>query len=277
MDEFVETPELKKDDLRNILYYYLDKHPEDHEKIYEALSEHKLKERMVTLLEGYIPPIENKTDGCILCVKSWEDTPDAVTTTLLCGHTFHTACHMIYTYNHNERCPDTTCDIDSWRIVNRLYRGRREERDTVQDTIINNLEGRADFKADLRAFKKSINMVRAGRGLVLKDFKNQRKQLIHRNIHAIREIQKDMNETYSGLSKSETYTNMRSSVSKYRKVANTLFRKYHVSFRDLYNAKIIKADWRLRHVLERHGSPFSRWRFNLRFSPGKKIMDDPII
>jgi len=277
MDEFVETPKLEKDDMKNILYYYLDKHPEDHEKIYQALSEHKLKEKMVTLLEEYIPPVENTADGCTLCLKSWEDTANAVKTTLLCGHTFHTACHMIYTYNHNERCPDQTCDIDSWRIVNRLNRGRREERDNVQETIINNLQKRADFKADLKAFKKSINTVRSARLLVLKESRNQRKQFIHRNIHAIREIQRDMNETYSGLSKSENYMSMRSTVLKYRKVASSIFRKYHVSFRDLHSSGIIRADWRLRHILERHGSPFSRWRFNLRFTPGKKIMDDPII
>lgn len=277
MDEFVQTPKLEKDDMKNILYYYLDKHPEDHEKIYEVLSEHKLKEKMVTLLESYIPPVENIADRCTLCVKTWEDTPDAVKTTLLCGHTFHTACNMLYTYQNNERCPDTTCDIDSWRIIRQLHRERTEERDTVQDTIINNLQKRDDFKADVNIFKKTINTVRSVRGLVLKGAKNQREQFIHRNIHAIRVIQKDMNESYSDLSKSENYKTMRSSVSKYRKVANALFRKYHVSFRDLCNSKIIKADWRLRHILERHGSPFSRWRFNLRFSPGKKVMDDPII
>jgi hypothetical protein len=277
MDEFVETPKLEKDDMKNILYYYLDKHPEDHEKIYQALSEHKLKEKMVTILEEYIPPVENTADGCTLCLKSWEDTVDAVKTTLLCGHTFHTACHMLYTYNNNERCPDNTCDIDSWRIVNRLNRGRREDRDTVQETIINNLQTRADFKADLKAFKKSINVVRSARLVVLKESQNQKKQLIHRNIHAMREIQRDMNETYSGLSKSENYMSMRSGVAKYRKLASSMFRKYHVSFRDLHNSKVIKADWRLRHILERHGSPFSKWRFNLRFMPGKKLWDDPII
>ena len=216
MDEFVQTPKLEKDDMKNLLYYYLDKHPEDHEKIYQALSEHKLKEKMVTLLEEYIPPVQNTADGCTLCLKSWVDTPDAVKTTLLCGHTFHTACNMLYTYQNNERCPDETCDIDSWRIIRQLHRERTEGRINVQDVIINNLQKRVDFKADLQVFKRSINSVRRARGLALKDASKQKKQFIHRNIHAIREIQKDISETYSGLRNSEAYKSMISSVSKYR-------------------------------------------------------------
>ena len=75
----------------------------------------------------------------------------------------------------------------------------------------------------------------------------------------------------------QTNWGLMESVLKYRKVASSIFRKYHVSFRDLYSAKLIRADWRLRHILESHGSPFSRWKFNLRLRPGQKPMDDPII
>jgi hypothetical protein len=277
MDEFVETSEVKNKDLKNLLYYYLDKHPEDHEKVYDVIQGYKLKEKMETLLESYSPPVENMTDGCTLCMKSWEDTPNAVKTVMLCGHTYHTACVLLYQYDNRDGCPDETCDIDSWRIVRQLYNGRARAGDKVKDTIIEQLQKRDDFKADFRNLKKSISEVRSARVLVTKNVNNQRKQFLHRNIHAIREIQKDMTETYSGLSKSESYKDMRSSVLKYRKVASSIFRKYHVSFRDLYSAKLIRADWRLRHILERHGSPFSRWKFNLRLRPGQKPMDDPII
>jgi len=263
--------------VKNIVYYYLDKHPEDHEKIYDAIQGYRLKEKMVTLLESYIPPLENITDGCTLCMKSWETTPSAVKTTMLCGHTYHTACLMIYQYDNREGCPDETCNINSWRIIRQFVNDRKKDNDEIKDTLLDQLQKRADFKEDFRKLKKSIRAVRSARVSVDITTQYQRKQVFHRNIYAIREFQKDLTETYSGLSKSETYKTMRSSIIKYRAVARSIFRKYHVSFRDLYTANLIKADWKLRHVLERHGSPFSKWKFNLRLWPGKKVMDDPMI
>ena len=68
----------------------------------------------------------------------------------------------------------------------------------------------------------------------------------------------------------------KNSVKTYRKKANHVFRKYHMSFRELRERRIIKTSWRLRWVLERHRSAFTYYKMGVRIYPGKKTWRDTL-
>lgn len=102
-----------------------------------------------------------------------------------------------------------------------------------------------------------------------------RKKLLKKHVHSINYIQSDMNATVKQISSSEERKNIQSSVSKFRKTANSMFRKYNVSFRDLYRTGLVKTNWRIRNVLERHAQPVSSYKFGIRIFPGKKVWRDP--
>ena len=68
----------------------------------------------------------------------------------------------------------------------------------------------------------------------------------------------------------------KSAISKYRKKASDIFRKYHVSSRELRQKRIIRYGWRMQWILERHGAGHSFYKFGIRIYPNKKEFKDPI-
>ena len=71
----------------------------------------------------------------------------------------------------------------------------------------------------------------------------------------------------------EIYKN---SLRNYRKKSKSIFRKYHLSFRDLIRRKKISVSWRLRWILERHRESFGFYKLGLRMYAGKKLWTDPL-
>lgn len=278
-NEFVEGEPYKAND--SLLYRYIQEHPEDHEKISDFINKENVHSSLIKLLEDYIPPEEKPEDfdGCLMCNKTWTETPTAVKTTKLCGHTYHTACSMIRSWDEPQNeCIYEGCYLNSWRIINTLINKRTKTGHTVRDDLIEGLKTREDFKNDLKIMKKSISTVKLLHSKMMKDHKVKRNQLIHRHIHAIREFQQDMNDTVKSCTTTESYKEVRRSISKYRTIANRIFRKYHISFRDLRQAKLIRSAWGIRRILERHQSALiGRWKFGVRVYPGAKLMKDPII
>jgi len=261
------------------LYEYLNAHPEDHEKISEFLNKMRDTVDMATILEDYVPPVQSDlVDACRLCKKTWESTPNAVKTTLLCGHTYHTSCRMIYNYEDGEnRCMVEGCNIDEWRVLRNLRQNRAHQNDIdVRGQLIRNLMGRADFMRDLQGLKKSIGKVRKVKASFNKFTKKSRAEFIHRHIHDIRAIQNSLNIHYKGLSRCSEGKDLSSSIRKYRVLANHIFRRYHVSLRDLIEKRVIKMNWELRSILERHGRHISKWRHGVRIMPGQKIWRDTL-
>ena len=256
------------------LYEYLNAHPEDHEKISEFLNKMRDTVDMTTILEEYTPPIEfDPADSCRLCKKTWDSTPNAVKTTFLCGHTYHTSCNMVRNYDEGANtCIVEGCNIDEWRVVRNLRQNRTDI--DVRDQLVKNLMDRADFMRDLRGFKKSISQVRVIRNAYNKFTKKSRAELIHMHIHDIRAIQNSLNIHYRGLSQSPQAKKLNSSIRVYRRFARDIFTRYHVSLRDLIDKRVIKMDWHLRSVLERHRAYKSMWRSSIRICPGVKRWKD---
>lgn len=261
------------------LYEYLNAHPEDHEKISEFLNKLRDTVDMTTVLEEYTPPIETDlTDSCRLCKKTWDSTPNAVKTTLLCGHTYHTSCSMIYKYDDGETgCIVEGCNIDEWRVIRNLRQNRTDHSSIdVRGQLVKNLLARTDFMTNLKDLKRSISKVRKVKASFNKFSKKSRAEFIHTHIHDIRAIQKSLNIHYRGLTTCSQGKDLSSSVRKYRRLANDIFRRYHVSLRDLIDKRVIKMDWDLRSILERHGRHISTWRHSIRIMPGQKIWSDTL-
>lgn len=231
-------------------------------------------------LEQYLiseTPPKIQTEICGKCNKTWASTSNQPTITLLCGHTYHTLCHMVYEYEDNSRtCTAELCEDSTWSITRDISRRRRQNTvDKVDELLEDTLKKKA-FNSDLKILRSSIRAVLSSHNLVQKEFKNVKNQLIHRHIHTINQIQTELNTGINNVRKGDEVKNYKAALRRYRKNAASIFRKYHVSFRDLSNRKIIKVGWRMRWVLERHRSGISGWKYGFRIYPGKKIMKDPI-
>jgi len=262
------------------LYEYLNAHPEDHEKISEFLNKMRDTVDMTTVLEDYTPPVESDlVDACRLCKKTWVSTPNAVKTTLLCGHTYHTSCNMIHRFDDGETmgCIVEDCNIDIWRVIRNLRHNRMPQVDIdVRGQLVRNLLNRADFKTDLQSLKKSIAKVRKFKGNFNRFHKKSRAEFIHTHIHDIRAIQKSLNIHYKELGRCSEVNILNSAVRKYRRIALNIFTRYHVSLRDLIDKRVIKMQWDLRSVLERHGRYITKWRSAVRIHPGMNPWKDPL-
>jgi len=269
---------------------YIEKYPEDAEKWLEFIKIPEIKhdyrrnevdqdiletQRNVIQKETN-SPIDNFNDGCLYCKKSWESTESVPTTTLICGHRFHTLCYMYEHYsNDTPLCIIEGCNIDTWAYVREIYRSKKEKKKRVENILLTTYRKRADFKLDLLELKKYISHFNASYrrmyGLVL----NGRRDLLHKHLHSLHHLQEDMNDSVNTIQSSEESMHYKLSIKKYRKHAAYIFRKYHVSFRDLYNAGLIKSSWQTRFILERHRK-FSFSKLNIRLYPGGKKIKEPL-
>jgi hypothetical protein len=114
-DTFISLTTLEK---------YIEKYPEDAEKWREFLDmkdETHMGPRdhiysrapgeppTAELLEPHVniitptteSPVEHYKDGCLLCKKTWASTDGVPTTTLICGHAYHTICYMYKYYAYD--------------------------------------------------------------------------------------------------------------------------------------------------------------------------------
>lgn len=290
MDIEPENQYISLDTLEN----YIEQHPEDAEKWLKFLdntpeSTYPLRRSRtrdeinpevlkanVETTQASDTPINTFQEGCMHCKKSWASTEGVPQIKLICGHSYHTVCYM-YDHFKNDfpRCIVEECTIDSWEYIRAMYTARRKKRDDVHNVLLESYRGRADFKSDLAALNKCIGEVTKHSSGVEKLLKNGRRELIHKHLHSINYIQEDMNETIKIIKNSEERLNFKLAVSKFRKMASKIFRKYHVSFRELYQRRMVRCGWEVRRVLERHAT-FRYYRLGCRICPGGKKWKDPL-
>jgi hypothetical protein len=139
-----------------------------------------------------------------------------------------------------------------------------------------NLKSRVDFNKDLKLLKNYITKIRSAHSSLTGEYKVARAELIHKHIYNIRQFQTDMNKTVSEVRKSEKSMHMKSLLLQYREFARRCFRKYHVGLRDLRNNNMVRVDWRLRSILERHAAVYNTYRFGVRIMPGRNTWKDPL-
>jgi len=278
---------------------YIEKHPEDAEKWLDFLptafklamtprqtiyARSSRDPPAAELLEPHIniitpnteTPIEHYLDGCLVCKKTWASTDGVPTTTLICGHTYHTVCYM-YQYYENDatRCIVNNCDIDTWDYIRTIYRNKRSRKNRAENLLLNSFKRRADFKQDITHLKGYISEFNKAQGRIEGLIKNARRDLIHKHIFSINHLQGDMNTTVKDLQETQEMLNYKLSIQKFRKHAATIFRKYHTSFRELHVNGIIKCSWRARGVLERHRA-LGFYKLGCRIYPGRKLITDPL-
>lgn len=279
--------------LSDILESYIDVYPEDAPKWLKFLDDSKdnIKRRrrdrvdIITIgeIDNLIKDLNyplnnvegeiNPQDGCIFCKKSWTDSSQAITE-LLCGHKFHTLCFCI----NIDETDSTSCrhcaDNSIHHITRRIYRIKRNERTRESDILMDALVEREDFKADIKEFKKHIANAGKSYSKYDKELYRSRRAVIRKHIHSINYIQRDVNEAAKGILKSEQALGVKAALRSYRKKSGEIFRKYHVSFRDLRERQLVKTSWRMRWVLEHHRLSNKNYRFGIRIYPGTKIWRD---
>jgi hypothetical protein len=267
---------------------YIERYPEDAEKWLEFIKEpegepitghaqDELDNEIYKLnlnIESDVP-IEHYNDGCLFCKKSWASTDGVPTMTLICGHKFHTLCSMVDQYNGDTiRCIVDDCDIDTWAYVRKIVRSKEKVKEKATNILLEAYQKRTDFKADLKDLKENISTVTRNHGAVAKLIADGKKEFIHKHWYTLNQMQADLNEGVKYIKESEKMEKYTSSVREYRKKAGNMFRKYHMSFRELRERGLVRTGWRLRWVLERHRSAFSYYKLGFRMFPGKKIWKD---
>jgi len=222
-------------------------------------------------------PIDNYRDGCLFCKKSWASTEDVPTTTFICGHKFHTTCTMVHQYyNDAFRCGVEECDIDTWEYVRKIVRSKEKSITKVENILIDSYRKRKDFKQDVNDLNNTISSSNASHTAVRKLIEQGRKEFIHKHLYSINQMQNDLNEGVEFVRNSQEMDNYKKSVRAYRKKATYIFRKYHISSRELRERNIIRMGWRVRWVLERHRTAFSFYKMGLKLYPGRKPYKDPL-
>jgi hypothetical protein len=146
----------------------------------------------------------------------------------------------------------------------------------AENILLDSYVKRNDFKQDIKELKVAVRGVSASHSSVLQLTANKKNEIMHNHIFEINQIQREINDSIAYIHTSQQMRDYKSKIRNYRKKASSIFRKYHVTFRDLYRRDIIKAPWRLRWVLERHRTPFSFYKFGFRFRVGKKKWKDPL-
>ena len=234
----------------------------------------------IGLLEQYFmsePPDIYISDSCTHCKKTWVSTPGIPTTTLLCGHMYHTLCQSVYLYNADSGkiCMDKTCDSHVSIVHNIVKEHTNARIEKVDELLEENLKNKS-FKDSLKDMRASIRVVVSKHILLKKAYKNIRTQLIHKHIHTINQLQSELNRDIVNIKSSVEAKNYKHAIHNYRKIAASIFRKHHISLRDLLDRKILKMAWQSRWVLERHRHGISAWHYGFRIYPGKKLWTDAI-
>ena len=195
-----------------------------------------------------------------------------MTTTLLCGHKYHTACWFLQAYEDTDHCIFEGCGQSTYGYIRGLSRRRENMRVDTVSVLTDAVCSKREFKFDIKKMKRQISScIRSFRKFKLKE-KEGKNNLMKKHIFSIRQIQSDMNAEVRNLSKSAETTECLKEVRAYRRIEREVFRKYHLSLRDLMRKKIIRRmDWRVRSILERHGRiNAGRYRFGIRIYPGSK-------
>ena len=282
----------------NTLETYIEKYPEDAQKWIDHLDPvlypHKYKKRKQALRvnnrrtlseEDYSRYNIIKREGeeftnsdtmCAICKHSWEQTPAHATTTLLCGHKYHTVCYFMIYYENSEGCIIDGCPSDTGRIISQLHRRRVNLRDTLETTLVNSLKDTNEFKSDLTKMKSKISSIVKHLSAFKKVKQELRKKIIKKHECNLSQIQFDINNTVKSLKTTSEARAFRSEISKYRSIERKFYRKYHISLRDLIRYGLVRdLNWTIRGIIVGHNTYRNRRDFGIKIYPGKRTWFRP--
>jgi hypothetical protein len=190
----------------------------------------------------------------------------------MCGHKFHTLCSAVsYNQTDSTRCPIEECGNNTiFRLSWKIHHHRNAQRQYINDTLMDAIVVRPDFKKDLKDIKVCIRNVSSSNNQYNKDVRRIRKRIINKHMLSIQHIQEDMNKAANDIGSSEKGLSYKRSLLSYRKKAGQMFRKYNISLRDLREKKLVKASWHIRWVLEQHRTLDRKYKFGFRITPGKR-------
>jgi hypothetical protein len=219
-------------------------------------------------------PVDSHELGCQICKHSWKTSASMVTTTLLCGHTYHTVCiiHRMY-INDDSICG--VCGLDTWNIIRKILTDRDNKVKSVEQLLFNHIMKMNKSNSSIKQIKKEIcNVKKAAKDLDT-IAKKLNQGIIHKHIYSLNHIQIDTNIAKRKFKESRAYTNYVQCVRRYRKIEKHIFRTYNITMRDLINNQILKIPWRLRRILLYRGLPIYNTYNRIRIAPGKKVWKDP--
>ena len=102
-------------------------------------------------------PITHFSEGCLFCKKSWTQTNEVPSITLICGHKFHTVCFMYRQYDEEiSQCIVEGCDINTWDYIRQIKKTNTKNQVSAEDILFEATEKRPEFKVDLGEFKVLI-------------------------------------------------------------------------------------------------------------------------
>ena len=288
----------------SLLEKYIEKYPEDVEKWLEFINIQEPQNTVLNNLRGEIlqeqllnsnmevftqhtseegavqPEVINHETGCVICNKLWSITETIPRCTMLCGHTFHTVCILNFIYsNDNSTCGIENCSVNTYDYIREIHRRKRENKETIEGilikSLINEKSKKSGFNGDLKLLKKYISNYKSLRQKIYTAEKIKRKELIHKHLYSLNNINQDMNNSLKDLRTSGLFLEFRRSLKQYRKHAAYVYRRYHLSLKDLIDNKLIKTSWGTRWELQRH-RPFIFSKLKIRLFPGSKPFKDPI-
>lgn len=272
---------------------YIEKHPEDAEKWLEFIKVPEKPRRIsvgipevnqdllkihndIYTIEPEVP-VTHYNDGCLFCKKSWASTEGVPTITLICGHKFHTICSMIDQYEVDyTRCIVDECDINTWDYVRKIIKNKNKTVEITENILLESFKKRKDFKEDLKELKKIISEVSGSHVAIRGLIKAGKNEFIHKHLYTLNQMQSEMNDGVKFINSSEQMDKYNKALRLYRKKAALMFRKYHVSYRELREQGLVKTSWHLRWVLERHRTSFHYYKLGFRMYPHKKVWKDPL-
>jgi hypothetical protein len=270
---------------------YIEKYPEDAEKWLEFIKmqdesdeprryrrgeiNQEIKDTQKRIIEKNMDsPIDHFNDGCLYCKKSWASTESVPKITMICGHSYHTVCYMYEQYATDSlSCIVEGCTIDTWSYVRNIYKSNSELKKKAENILLNSYKKRPEFKQHVSKLKDCISEFQASHNNLQRLLKTAKLNLIHKHIHSIRHYETDMNQSVKDIKSSEENYRYTDSLKKFRKQSGFIFRKYHLSYRDLYMNKMVKTSWNLRSLLERHHK-FNFYKMGIRLYPGRKPYRD---
>jgi hypothetical protein len=274
------------------LQEYLEKHPEDTEKWLEhfepLLFPHRIKNTVRTYDRRNIAKEDYSkynivakqdielTDSdimCAICKHSWEETQLHATTTLLCGHKYHTVCYFMLYYESQEGCQIEGCTNDTGRIVGDLYRIKSRLRESIENTLIDNIKANREFKNEVKKLKSKVSSIVRHVSAFSKAKKQMRKNIVKKHECNLSQIQFDINNSFKLLNSSREAKALKSEIHKYRIIERGFFRRYHLSLHDLTRYGLVgRINWAVRGMLVRHYGYGSRSRryLGIRLLPGRR-------
>jgi hypothetical protein len=205
---------------------------------------------------------------CVCCEKPLEDFPICQ---FSCGHSYHTDCRLAIEYETQENCVVPGCRIRPYSIINSVFREYKELRQLGEDALFSRLQKRKDFRSDLRQLRKLGTAISSGHSKITKLVSQERKKVLELHAERLNMIQHDLNQIGPKVKVSNEFKNYKTTIREGRKFGAAMFRKYHVSIRDMLDYHLIRMNWNTRWTIERNRnySHFSLYRAGIRMSPGR--------